>query len=67
VTLAPEATGPEVAPRLAEVAPKARHLQVVPAVGAIHQHEWIVREALHKELGTYERWFECQACGSPYI
>ncbi|MET3962098.1 hypothetical protein ABIE44_002032 [Marmoricola sp. OAE513] len=66
MTLALDATSPEVAPLLTEVAPGARHLRVVPADDAHHHHLWVIRDALHHELGTLEPRFECQDCGSPY-
>jgi len=34
--------------------------------GQVHNHEWIVREALDSESGLATSWFECGTCRSPY-
>lgn len=30
----------------------------------LHQHEWVVRDALDKETGIPGQWFACSLCGT---
>lgn len=46
--------------------PRTGDPQAAAGSATLHHHDWMIREALHAELGRYERWFECTSCGEYY-